>query len=298
MESTAALQVQQRLFNIILTQIGEKKALPILCDILSLNKSSVYSRLNGSKALALEELLQLMQHFNISSDQIFEAPGEIGKFKMQSMNKQVRSGREFLSGMAGHFNTFTKIPDLQMWFCTDELSFFHCMNFRELALFKLFTYARINWQLPYTENTPFNPDTFAERELYDELMQTILRQYNAVRSIEFWTDDLYHNAVKQVRHFAAAGQIENDRIATVLLDQLAQLCEHQYAMAKEGIKWSHGQKNPRSNAICGKFELYHNSMAPSCIAILGESSVQSGVDRKSTRLNSSHSTLSRMPSSA
>jgi hypothetical protein len=277
MEISATEQVQQTLFRLIMTQMGEKKALPVLCEILSLNKSAVYSRINGSKTLALEELLLLMQHFQINSELIFAPQNQEGQFKMQAITRRVRSGREFMSGIDAHFQQLRKVPDLQLWFSTDELPFFYCLQFRELALFKLFTYARINWQLPYTEKIRFDPDTFPERELYDELMRPIGQGYAAIPSIEFWTDDIYYNIVKQIHHFTATGQIASPTVAQVLIEQLNALCEHQYNMAKEGVKWLANQKGPLNNAFCAKFELYHNIMAPSNITILAESSQHCGV---------------------
>lgn len=277
MEISATEQVQQTLFRLIMAQMGEKKALPVLCEILSLNKSAVYSRINGSKTLSLEELLLLIQHFQINSELVFASQAQEGYFRMQALTRRVRSGREFMSNIDAHFRQLSKLPGLQLWFSTDELPFFYCLNFRELALFKLFTYARINWQLPYTEKIRFDPDTFPERELYDELMRPVGQGYAAIPSIEFWTDDIYYNIVKQIHHFTATGQIASPVIAQVLIEQLDALCEHQYNMAKEGVKWLAGQKGPYNKALCGKFELYHNIMAPSNITILAESSQHSGV---------------------
>ncbi|GAB4500210.1 MAG: hypothetical protein OHK0019_38310 [Saprospiraceae bacterium] len=138
-------------------------------------------------------------------------------------------------------------------------------------------YPRINWQLPYTESLRFDPATFPERDVYESLMQPILEYYNRLPTVEFWSDDLYHNTLRQIKYFANAGQLANNNIAEMLLEQLQTLCAHQYEMAKQGHKWAVGARSHAPAKYAGTFDLYYNEIAPLNITLLAESQHLRGI---------------------
>lgn len=246
----------------------------MLCEMLHLNKSSIYSRINGEKLLRSDELFLLARESGFHLDQhIFQGNG-IARFRFDFLTNPVRSCREYLEQVLASFRIFSSTPDLSVWFSVNALPFFHLMNFRELALFKAFAYARFNWQLPYTENLIFDPNTFPERDVYERLMQPIVHLYSNLPTIEFWPDDLYQTTLKQIRYFTFSGQLINPALAQTLLNQLQQLCEHQQSMAKQGRKWVYGEKYLGHG---GKFDLYHNEIAPLNFTLLAESQHLKGV---------------------
>ena len=277
MENLDASAIQENLFRLIVSQVGSKKVIPLLCEVLNLNKSSAYNRLNGTKRIDLEELSLLVNTFKIPLEELLRPETRRGLFRSDTVDQQFRTGREHLEQVLRYFEHFSQASDFRLWFCTDELSYFQCMHFRELALFKLFTYANINWQLPYAQSLKFDPDHFPESGVYESLMLPILNHYNQVPTIEIWSDEIYHNILKQIKYFEASGQIAHAGVVRVLYEQLEQLCAHQYEMATEGIKWNYSPRKSAPKLPGGTFELYHNSMAPASITLLAESQALQGV---------------------
>lgn len=277
MKHIDASEFQRSFFRQIITFQGEKSAIAHLCDLLHLNKSSVYNRVKGEKLLRADELLLLASTFGISIDeQLFKGQGII-PFQFDFLENPVRNCMQYLERALASFDLFKGVPDLQVWFLVNALPFFHHMNFRELALFKVFAYARINWQLPYTEELIFHPDTFPEREVYEKLMKPILERYTSIQTVEFWPDELYHTTLRQIHYFTQSGQLTDQALISTLLEQLEALCEHQYEMAKKGRKWVYGDKFGKEAGKGGKFDLYHNEIAPLNITLLAESQHVRGV---------------------
>jgi|GEM_PF-1551865 len=277
MENLDASVIQQNLFRYIVGQVGPKEAIAAICDALHINKSSAYNRLNGAKRLDLEELALLVNTFRVPLEELLLPETRRGLFRLDTVGKQFRSGREHLEQVLANFNHFARATDFRLWLCTDELSYFQCMHFRELALFKLFTYAGINWQLPYTDSLKFDPDHFPEHGVYEDLMAPILRHYNRIPTVEIWTDGIYDNILKQINYFEQSGQIAGNEIVRLLYEQLEQLCAHQYDMATEGCKWAFSPRKAYVKPPGGTFDLYYNSMAPVGITLLADSALLQGV---------------------
>ena len=227
MKHLDASAFQRNLFRQIIVLQGEKSAASHFCEILHLNKSSVYNRIKGEKLLRIDELLLLASRFGISIDEpLFEGRGVI-PFQFDFLETPVRNCRQYLERALASFDLFQGVPELSVWFLVNALPFFHHMNFRELALFKVFAYARINWQLPYTEGLVFHTDTFPERDVYERLMKPILARYTAIQTVEFWPDELYHTTLRQIHYFTHSGQLADQGLISMLLEQLEALCEHQ-----------------------------------------------------------------------
>lgn len=268
MPSTNLHFLREKLFHLITLKSGSKSLPAALSEVLHLSKSAVYDRINGNKQFSLQELLLLTEHFAISLDEL--QPPQPGKliFEAASIARPVNNCEVYLKELYGQVAAFSEIPDLKVWFSTPSLPFFYHMFFRELALFKLFVYARINWQLPYTERLVFDPDTFPENYLYDRYMQPIASNYTSLATIEFWSDELFYHTLKQMNYFIESGQLRDKQVISTLVEQLSALCYHLEEMAKKGKK---SALNDRSGKH-GEFGLYYNEIAPASLSLLLESS--------------------------
>ena len=277
MESPQAADFQRQLFRHFIAQVGEKMAVARLCELLNLNKSSVYKRMAGEQLIKLDELLLLIKKLDLAVDELFPANHHRISWQFPTLQQPIRSCREYLLQVSAYFDTFALTPGLRIWFSANSLPLFQHLQFRELALFKIFAYARINWQLPYSEALVFDPQTFPEREIYEELMQPILAAYLRLPTIEFWSDDLYYSTLQQIRYFSKSGQLQDPALIQLLYDQLQLLCTHQYDMARHGQKWTYGAKRSDVAKNSGKFDLYYNEIAPLNITLLAESPTLYGV---------------------
>lgn len=266
------IKLQQQIFQIASNRCRSQSLVAVLCDLLHLNKSSVYDRINGKKAISVEELLVLRDYFEINLEHLLQPlPGQL-TFKVASMIAPVDSCRHYLKDLYSNVEMFARIPDMNVWFATPSLPFFYHLYFRELALFKLFSYARINWQLPYTNHLVFHPDTFPEKHLYEQYMVPAAKLFTGVSSVEFWSDDLYYHTLRQIQYFAASGQITDSAVIGVLYEQLEALCEAQSEMAATSLKISSGSGMPQ-----GRFELYYNEVLSTSITLLMDSPAAKGV---------------------
>lgn len=105
----------------------------------------------------------LLETLDVAADELFPTRQHHISLQFPALNQPMRSCREYMQQLAAHFAAFRLVPALRVWFSTNSLSLFQHLHFRELALFKIFAYARIKWQLPYSEVLVFDPNTFPER---------------------------------------------------------------------------------------------------------------------------------------
>jgi hypothetical protein len=277
MNASEITVLQQKILSAVTVRCGSISLVPVLCDLLHLSKSAVYDRINGTKSLSFPELIVLLDTFSISLEEMMAVKPERISFLTNSILTPVKNGQTYLKTLQENVTAFAQTDGLRVWFSSPSLPFFHHMHFRELALFKLFAYARINWQLSYTENLVFHPDTFPEKFLYEQYMQPIIALYSQLPTTEFCSDDLYYHTLRQIQYFSDSGQITDTTVISVLMEQLANLCDHQQEMAKQGKKWVHGSKKQPETAQCGKLDLYYNEISPTTISLLLESPSAKGV---------------------
>ncbi|MEZ4920400.1 MAG: hypothetical protein R2792_14960 [Saprospiraceae bacterium] len=267
-KNTDPVAYQQHFFSLITNLLGNKNIIPALCEVLHLNKSAIYKRINGEKLLTLDEFLLLSDTFNISHQLLSFSSEDQSVFQFDQLSQKVKSCREYLELIVSNFSEFGRFSDLKIWFATTDLPLFYISLFKELALFKMFTFARVNWELPYTLNLDFNPDSFPEKEIYYELLYPIGQLYASIPSIEIWTDELYTNTAKQIRHFAQNGQISNPQVVSILFEQLEALADLHKEMATTGTKFL----SPKSKQPAANLDLYYNQISASnMVIILGES---------------------------
>jgi BetR domain len=265
MESNRSQAFQIALFAHIFSTYDQKKVIPTLCDLLHLNKSSVYARIKGERSLQLEEVFVLSEHFGIPIHQLIHRDAQSTVFT--GMNPY-STAQQYCQQILAGFSPFLGDTNQKMWVTSDELPFLQFLYFRELSLFKLFAYARVNWQLDYADNLRFDPDTFPEKSVYEDILKPISDIYNGINSVEYWSDNIYTNALRHIVYFYQIGQIAHRDIAMLLFDQLEALADHQYNMCTEGKKWPVGQQAQKNSPT---WQLYQNSMFHSSITILGES---------------------------
>lgn len=277
METPNGTTIQRLLFQKIGALHDEKSMVATLSELLNVNKSSVYNRLNGNQMLRLDEFIMLSSHFNIPLESLVSRDFNTSSFQLDVLGKPIKNCHDYLVILLNSFKSFEHVRDLRIWFSTSELPLFYHLHFKELTLFKLFTYARINWQFEYTENLIFSPETFPERNVYEQLAIPMLNQYVQTPSVEFWTDNIYDNTLKQIQYFYKSGQIADLNVIKLLHEQLEELCLHQYGMAKLGEKWPYGMKSHFKGNHHGKIDLYFNEISPTNITLLAESNVTRGV---------------------
>lgn len=260
-------QFQRRFFERIQEHAPNEWSVETIGRVLNVNKSSVYNRLNGAQLLRLDELKALADYFQIPLQTLVPKPTEQVVFTLPTLVQSIDSGEAYLRRIHDSLRILASAPDMRIWYSTSELPFFQYMNFRELGLFKIFAWGRINWRLPYLEDSVFHPDTFEEGHVYESLMLPILKLYNQVATVEFWTPGIYENTLAQLRYFEASGQMA-EGVAAQIREQMRALARHQYAMAERGRKWSITDQPSDSD---GTYELFLNEISPTNIAFLTES---------------------------
>jgi hypothetical protein len=103
--------------------------------------------------------------------------------------------------------------------------------------------------------------------VYDKYMVPILKLYNQLPIVEFWTPGILDNTLAQLRYFEASGQMA-EGVADEIREQMRSLAKHQYAMAEQGQKWA---INETPNERSGSYELFINSISPTNITLFTES---------------------------
>jgi hypothetical protein len=261
------VRYQQNFFRHIIAACGDRKAVPLLGELLHLNKSAVYKRISGEKILGLDEFLVLTHAFQLSPEHLALSPDGRSSFQFDQLGRRVGNCAEYLELVAQNFQKFGKIPDLKIWFATNDLPLFYHGLFRELALFKLFAYARLNWQIPYTLSLDFHPDSFPEKAVYEQWMQPVWEAFASIPTIEIWTDKLFNNTARQIRHFAEKGQISDPSVVALLFEQLEALADLQEQMAEQGRKFR-SAKGSLESRLAAEQSLYYSEVSANNMTML------------------------------
>jgi len=221
--------------------------------LLALSSGTVYKKIRGEVPLSLEESLTLLRHYGISADRFITA-GRSVTLQYSAFEQPAMTPVDYLGGLERQLAVLRRLPNPNIWYATYELPIFYYLYFPNLIAFKLYLWARVNWQTPGIRDVPFDPGHFAAA--YPALDATRLRLqalYAGIPSREFWPVHTLENTLSQIRLCAVSHLVERP----VALD----LCEHLHQLTDRiGQFAAAGQKTSEDGSESAGFDLYLNQM--------------------------------------
>jgi hypothetical protein len=233
-------------------------------ELLNLEKSAVYKRINGDTLMRLEEFILLSKHFDVSLLDIVERlPGEL-PFRFSALRRREPTPVTFAQGL---WRSVSALPlgHSHVYYSTEEIPIFYYLYFEALSLFKFYSWGRTVWELPQLTDAPFSVESMrpmSGRDTWLLLIET-RKRYIRIPSTEFWTLHIFDNTLMSILHHYRAGRFTKPEEAFLLLDELRELTRYMEKMAENGRKgWSHTEG--------ATFNLFHNESMHTSNTFLAE----------------------------
>lgn len=248
--------MQVRFFEKILEKYPKKsQAVEALMEVLNLGKDAIYRRIRGESVLPPEELALLANHFSISVDALIHGQSNKLSFTYNTFVKKVTSFEDYLQQLYEQLNNILQLPEVFLYYATQEVPVFHYMFFPELIAFKLYAWGLTTWNLPLLQQSDFHFGLFSPHA--QKKCDDIIKLYNQLPSQELWSLNIVDNTLNQIEYTVISGNFRHPKDALLICDKMLVLIRHQKAMAAAGNKFS----PTRPNFSGANFDLYHNELA-------------------------------------
>ena len=138
-------EFQQELFKKIKSRLpGNTQLSHAIAELLHISESTAYRRLNGEVLFSTDELLQLVQHFQLSVDDLLNTTNKDFLFSGELMENNSTSFLKYLTSM-GDMLQHVSEKNGQLTCFNKDVPIFYQFCFPELAWFKYFF-----WQNGFT----------------------------------------------------------------------------------------------------------------------------------------------------
>ncbi len=245
--------LQQELLDRILASYTKKvDAVEVLCKLLSVSKDAVYRRLRGDTLLTPNEIGVLAKHFGISLDNLILSGSSSVHFSMSAFTTPIESTEDYLLELHKDLHRLDNIPDVKVYYTSQELPIFYYFLFPELTIFKLYVWGRTAWDFDYLKQQAFALHLIPPHSV--KLSQEIINMFMRLDTIELWSANIIDNTLNQIEHHYYHGAITETEQAIMLCDKCEELANHLSVMAEHGCKFKPGMQTDRGPS----FLLLHN----------------------------------------
>jgi len=257
-------KLQDQVFEIILSRFSKKSdAVLALSELFNVGRDAVYRRMRGDTVLTPDELKLLATQFNLSLDALIFDKTDTVFFTYNPFSQQINNYNDYLTNVLTDLQEVKKIPEVSIYYVTEEIPIFYYCFFPKLIAFKLYVWGLTVFDFEYLRKTPFDFDALSFPDI--KLTEAILANFKTINSTELWSLNIADNTLNQIEYLFNSGGFKNAEDAIKVCDTLDELIEHWRAMAEVGRKFL---PNSSADSSCGEFSLYHNEMLVSSSTIL------------------------------
>ena len=225
-----------------------KKLLQELQQALQLSKPAVYKRISGTTKLTFPEIMQICSYFDLSFDQITTGTKNITEgypFFSNALKFKPNSLDEYWANILNHLDMVVSLPNLSTTYLTNEVPFFHYIQFPRLFCFKQYVWNRTSWNIP-TPNTLYDKSFFESDSKVNNTIKELTKFYTSVDTTEIWNPDMLNITMMQLSYFVRSGAFKNTEDIKNIIDDLFALIRYLKAMADSGKKmFASGQRTDR-----------------------------------------------------
>lgn len=266
-------KIKKSLQYFLFQQIKQKSTDPKesaaeIATLLELATSSVYRRMNCETNISMDDLMKLVQHFNISLDNLLFTNTANVSFDFPALVNPIQSFDGFIKSIEEDLLFMRQHKDMKISYASKDIPVFHFFNFKELTLFKFFIWGRTIWELPKLQDKKFNLDKFSVGKKVLKRTESVLDLYNKIEGTEIWSTSILDNTLSQINYYVYSELFEKPEEALLLCKQLRALLDHLYEIARLGQKFSYGVEPAKEK---GTFSLYQNELTLINNTILAQS---------------------------
>jgi hypothetical protein len=249
-------KIQQDLFGMIRNKLpAEASIADELASFLHISPDSAYRRMRGEKLISLDELYQLVTHYQISLDQLMNLRTGGIQFQGQFLDRTNFRFENYISDLVRNMGYINSFPEKQMFNVCKDLPIFHHYHFKEIAAFKWFFWLKTYFQFPEFEQKKFNVADHPD-ELF-QLEKKALELYNQVPSVEIWNIESMNVIFRQIEFYRDARAFNSNEDIYNLYDTVGKLWDHLERQATLGYKFRY--EDPEETPM-GEYKMYFNEV--------------------------------------
>jgi hypothetical protein len=249
-------ELQIELFDRLIKKHGKAKIVEEIRNLLFLEKTAVYQRINGEKELLFSELILIGQQYHISLDRL-RGTNRTAVFEIPKSAKFAHTPQTFMESIAKDLRQATTLNMRKMYYSGSEIPIYYYFYFPEITYFKLYQWSRMVWRVPWLKDKKFpanDPNMFGGTVIF-ELAQEMQQLFFQLESVEIWATNILQNTLQQILFCAKIQGFEHPETAQLLIHQLRQIIQKMEKMT------TNGHKNIENNTQNVPFQVFHNVTA-------------------------------------
>ncbi|MDR2147334.1 MAG: hypothetical protein LBE91_12825 [Tannerella sp.] len=242
-------KIQKTLFEEMARKIASHERLAeVVCDMLNISSDSAYRRIRGETELTLSELVILCSHFNVSLDSIFKEEINSLIFRYNPMDiLNLDNYRNYIHELTGMVSSLSKSATGEIFHTAEDIPLFHYLRFRELALFKVYTwFTAVSGSKRTFEQ--FVKEIEDKEILYGDF-DNLQNSYLKIPSSEVWTDSTIEHILRSLKYYHDTGVFETKEMPELLSGQVQAIVENLERWVETGKKENEGDFKLYCSAI-------------------------------------------------
>jgi hypothetical protein len=209
-----------------------------ISELLSISNDSAYRRIRGEKALSLNEIQKISNHFNISLDTLFGLKSDNVVFKSIPIGPDGYSIKDWLKAILFDMQRIYAAKEKEIIYSAKDPPLFHYFHLPEIAQFKVFFWQKTLLQFPDYTGKKFSLHDFDEE--VQQLGMQALAKYVKVPTIELWNEDTFIIVFSQIEYYWLSGYFENKEDIFTLCEKFSIWIQHIKEQAELGFKFIYG----------------------------------------------------------
>ena len=191
---------------------------------MSIAPSAVYRRLSGETLISFEQLLILLEHYDISFEQLTN-PLAIS-FELPTLLMPARKLAEFLNLIETDLAELGQQGSSMIRFAALEVPIFYYLSSPTIAAFKFYMWQRSLMPLDNYTLNKFSFKEFTGDSPLQMHMKNMVDLYNRIESEEIWNSNMFDITLNQIRYCLNAGLFKNTSDVKILTESIKQLIGH------------------------------------------------------------------------
>lgn len=222
-----------------------------VADVLALKQSAAYKRLNGSTLFSVEELAVLAEYYGLPINEVLigtvHNPQNI-PFHLPYKGS-IKSFNDYISPILRDMKLLTHVPNVKIWYAANEIPIFWYFHFAPLIKFKYFMWGRITWNIEMMQGRKISLSDIKFTEEEKNAYLEVLNHYQAIDSIEFWSDNILSTTIQQIEFCVKSNLFKRKKDLKKIINSLHKLILLLYDVLIIGHKKNKGKITVYKNSI-------------------------------------------------
>ena len=108
-----------------------------ISEILGISLDSAYRRLRNQTEYSISEAMKVSFHFDIPLEALNLELGSVATFKINHMDREIESYRNYLSNILINIKRLVKFDDAQLFFAAEDIPLYYHFSQPNLMRFKI-----------------------------------------------------------------------------------------------------------------------------------------------------------------